>query len=147
MVRKIKKIPGNVEKGKLTCFRCGVCCRRYQVRLSSPEAQHLAENLQVSLNEFIHQYTDSHWPDTETFLLRHHQGSCIFLENTTGGLETRCLIHPFRPQDCREWMPALTQPECQQGLTPWKLTVNAVGELTGSEEDLVRFHSFIKGLI
>ncbi len=136
----------NINFEQLPCFRCGICCRRYQVRLTLAEARRLAGNLQIGWTEFVNTYTDPRWPGQDTFLLRHRHGSCIFLKNTAGGLEKRCLIYPFRPQDCHEWTPALTRSECQQGLTRWNLKVNAHGKLKGSKVDLQKFQSFLNTL-
>jgi Fe-S-cluster containining protein len=128
------------------CFRCGICCRKYQVRLTSAEAQNIGQQLKLDSAEFLSKYTDPRWPDPDTFLIRHRNGACIFLELGTGKKESRCLIHSFRPQDCRDWTPGLARPECQQGLAQWGLTINTNDEIAGTADTLREFKSFLNSL-
>ena len=134
------------NRGQGICFRCGVCCRKYQVRLNSAEAQSIGQKLKIGFAEFLKEYTDPRWPDSNTFLIRHQNGACIFLESKTGKKESRCLIHSFRPQDCRDWVPDLDRPECQEGLAQWGLTVSTNGEIIGPAAELREFQSFLDSL-
>jgi Fe-S-cluster containining protein len=131
---------------KFQCFRCGVCCTRYQVRIELPEAKNIAERLSLSLSEFLNLYTDSRWPGKDSFLIRHQNGKCIFLKSLKRNKVTRCIIHSFRPQDCQNWTPDIGKPECQQGLSKWDLKINSTGELNGPIENLRQFFSFLKSL-
>lgn len=98
-----------------TCFRCGICCMKYQVRLTTTEAGVLARNLGLSLPEFIDNYTDPRWPGNDTYLLKHENGACVFLQSEGNQIITSCRIHNFRPQDCRNWIAGWDKPECRKG--------------------------------
>jgi Fe-S-cluster containining protein len=127
------------------CFRCGVCCRRYQARLNITEAKRIADGLGISLDEFSNKYLDHRWPGKESFLLRHIRGACIFLKRSRNRKLHNCLIHSFRPSSCEEWTPGLHRRECQQGLTRyWGLGVNGEGELTGTKRRLLSFQAFLQ---
>ncbi len=100
----------------IPCFRCGVCCTRYQVRLSLVEARQIADELGFDWDKWIDGYVDQRWPGTDSFLLRHCNGACVFLERIEAGNMTRCLIQSFKPSACREWKPSLYRRDCQEGL-------------------------------
>jgi len=127
------------------CFRCGICCKKYQVRITLPEATHLAESLKITLGNFIDEYTDHLWPGTESFLIRHQDGACLFLEHTSEKV-TGCRIHSFRPQDCRDWTAGFNHVECRQGLALWELQINDSGDISGTDENINRFRSFLVSL-
>ena len=42
----------------IPCFRCGVCCTRYQVRLSLVEARQIADELGFDWDEWLDRYVD-----------------------------------------------------------------------------------------
>jgi len=100
----------------IPCFRCGVCCTRYQVRLSLEEAQQIANELGLAWDEWLDLYVDQRWPGTDSFLLRHCNGACVFLERIEARNVTCCLIQSFKPSACREWTPSLYRQDCQEGL-------------------------------
>jgi Fe-S-cluster containining protein len=127
------------------CFRCGVCCRKYQVRVTIEETRNIAGRLGITLTEFLIKYTDPRWPGQDSFLFLHQNGGCTFLKRESGGKITGCTIHLFRPQDCCNWMPGLERPECQQGLAYWSLTTKD-GEVSGSEEDVREFDTYLDSL-
>ena len=130
-----------MSNSHLTCFRCGVCCKKYQVYLTFSEVKQLAGSLAITAADFIDEYTDPRCPGTFGYLIRHQDGACVFLEQTNEKV-SGCRIHSFRPKACRDWVPGLDRVECRQGLALWGLSVNDSGEITGSDEDLNRFRSF-----
>lgn len=107
---------GGAEELSNPCSRCGVCCTKYQVRLGLAEAQHIAYKLGIGWDEWLNLYTDRRWPGTASFLLRHCNGACVFLEQTKVHNVTLCLIQSFKPSACRDWMPSLYQHDCREGL-------------------------------
>lgn len=127
------------------CFRCGVCCRKYQVRITAGEARNIAAKLGLDITDFVNKYTDPRWPGRDSFLLRHQDDGCIFLKTEPDGKITGCSIHSFRPQDCRDWTAGPERPECQRGLLNWELTVKD-GKISGDEAALNKFDSFIDSL-
>ncbi len=113
--------------------------------MSLAEARRIAGELNVAWEEWLERYTDKRWPGVDSLLLRHRNGACIFLERADGGKITSCLIEPFKPSSCREWASGLHCVECQDGLDKyWGLKVDADGQLTGTEQKIREFESFIK---
>jgi Fe-S-cluster containining protein len=106
---KVKELP-------LPCLRCGVCCTRHQVRLGLLESQQIASKMGFGWEEWLDLYTDRRWPGTDSFLLRHCNGACVFLEKTEGSNVTLCLIQSFKPSTCKEWIPGLYRRDCQDGI-------------------------------
>ena len=129
------------------CFRCGVCCTRYQVRLTLVEAQRIADGLGLSFSMFLDRYVEQQWHTPDGFLLRQCDGECVFLIHTEGSKKTSCFIHHVKPAACQEWMPSLYRRECREGLAKfWQLTVSPSGQFEGAEEKLRDFHSFVESL-
>jgi hypothetical protein len=137
----------NGVSASVPCFRCGVCCAKYDVRVTLTEAQDIADELCCPWEEWLERYTNHSWPGSESFLLRHSGGACVFLEHVGGSNITRCIIQPFKPLACREWNSSLYHRDCQEGLIKyWRLTISPLGQLHGSDYDLERFHSFLESL-
>jgi len=129
------------------CFRCGICCTVYQPQLSLAEGHHIAGGMGITLDEFRSGYTDKSWPGMDNFLLRKHDGACVFLEFAEGGKITSCRIHHLRPSSCRDWKPGLQRRECQSGLTRyWGLTVSASGQIEGPAQKLREFHLMLQAI-
>jgi Fe-S-cluster containining protein len=135
------------ENATFPCFCCGICCSKYQAYLESGEAQKIADHLGVSLQKFLDDSGDPRWPGTDTHLLRHKDGKCIFLEQKDGSALSICWIQTFKPIACRQWAASLNKKECRQGLSCyWRLSVDDSGKITGSSEDLQCFDAFLKTL-
>ncbi len=148
-VKILMDTPENSEhkNSSIECFRCAVCCIKFQVRLNLIEAHRIADHLGLPFEVFLERYTDHRWygPDS---LLRQLDGACVFLVGDTGSKLRNCRIHMIKPQACRDWTPGLDRPECREGLAKhWQLSVNSSGQLEGSEENLQKFHSFLESLI
>jgi len=126
------------------CFLCGVCCSRYQVRITLGEARRISEKLGIGWDEFLEGYTDSRWPGETSLLLIHKNKRCVFLKKSAGEPVHTCSIHPFKPSSCIQWTPGPFRRECQEGLrTYWRLDVDEQGRLTGKPEELERFCGFL----
>jgi Fe-S-cluster containining protein len=139
-------VDGNTPKGKeIPCFRCGVCCMKYSPRATTAEAEHIAESLGISLEDFLDRYIDDSWFEPGFYLLDSQDGACIFLAETDDKRVYSCLIHTIRPRVCREWQPGFDRKECLKGLEKyWRLTINLSGELSGPEEKVQEFWSVIE---
>ncbi len=138
---------GEPKELSIPCFRCGVCCTKYQVRLSLVEARQIADELGFDWDEWLDRYVDQRWPGTDSFLLRHCNGACVFLERIEARNVSRCLIHSFKPSACREWTPSLYRRDCKEGLAQrWGLTVNPLGQIEGSRQKLLDFYSCIESV-
>jgi len=105
-----------LDNNTFTCFRCGVCCRKFQVRLNRDEAERIAGKLKMSRAEFLNTYIDRRWPGITSYLIRQINGACAFLKQDGKNQPATCLIHPFRPSSCRDWLAGPDKPECQEGL-------------------------------
>jgi Fe-S-cluster containining protein len=135
----------NEEVVSTPCFLCGICCTRYQVRLSLIEARRISDRLALLWDEFLSKYIDQYWPEAMTFFLRCDNGKCVFLGDVEDGNMRRCLIHPVKPSACGEWNPSFYRSECQAGLAKhWGLTVSSSGKLKGPEQKLRDFNSFME---
>lgn len=136
-----------LEVNSMPCFRCGVCCTKYNVRISFLEARRIADGLGISWRDFLSRYVSRDGANPESFLLRRKEKACIFLENTGDSNMSRCLIHAFKPSSCKEWNPSLYRRDCQEGLARyWGLGVGSSGLPEGPEQNLQRFYSFLKSL-
>lgn len=131
-------------KEDLACFRCGVCCKRYQVRVNLVEARRIVDNMGISWNEFLDEYVDHRYIGAENFLIRQCEGACVFLKRIDEK-QTCCLIHEFKPSSCREWAPGLFRRECREGLSElWGLEVDQNGEeIYGPSDKLFNFYTFL----
>lgn len=135
------------EEPMIICFRCGVCCTKYQVRLSLIEGRRIADELGLAFDEWLERYVDKYWQRPDSFLLRQRNGACVFLKQVKGSNKTCCLIHNMKPTACWEWTPSLYRKECQEGLAKyWNLTISPSGQPEGSEEKLRDFRSFLNSL-
>jgi len=88
------------------------CCSKHQAHLTLSEAQAISAKLEISWERFLAEYTDPRWPGTNSFLLRHADGACIFLKRSENGDHTLCQIHSFKPSCCLEWIAGPQHPEC-----------------------------------
>lgn len=126
------------ERSLIECFRCGICCIGYHPKVTVEEVELIAERLSVSADEFINRYV------TVTkvgYLLSQTKNGCIFLTWEKKASKTSCSIYSSRPATCRNWVPSLSRPECQEGLvklqTDNKLLL--VSEIFDKQEQLERF--------
>jgi Fe-S-cluster containining protein len=133
---------------EISCLRCGVCCRKYQPRLTADEITQLALQFGVSFPEFINQFTDHRWPGTQSFLLRQQNDACLFLEAPVKNRASMCHIQTFKPSCCRSWNADLNKPECQEGLkNRFNLVVDSRGRISGDQVDLEKFEKYVDSLI
>ena len=138
---------GSASSGMaIPCFRCGLCCTRYQPPLTTAEAETIALALGMSLDAFLDRYIDDAWFEPGRFLLDTDTDACVFLNPATDDSKAAsCKIHPLRPQACRDWQASLHKKECLEGLQRyWGLTATPSGKLVGSKEDLRRFRAFMQ---
>jgi Fe-S-cluster containining protein len=127
---------------KYFCICCGTCCRKFQPWLTLRETQAIAGRLNIEPDRFIAEYTDRRWPGTESFLLVHTDGACVFLSvQPETGLQL-CRIHDFKPDCCRAWAAGLHKAECQQGLkTLFGISVDTNAHMQADEDQLQRLQA------
>ena len=106
------------EQTPVPCFRCGICCSRYQPPLSREDIDNIALALGISRSGCISGYAVK-VPTKEGYLLKHVDGGCVFLAWDANG-RARCGIYASRPKACREWRASLSKPECLEGLAKLK---------------------------
>ena len=137
----------NNEEVSTACFLCGVCCTKYQIRLTLIETKRIADSSGHTWEDWLERFTIQGWPGSDNFVLRRHNGACVFLEQVEGSNVSRCLIQSFKPNTCREWNSSLYQRACQEGLAKyWGLTVSPLGQPEGHDQDCRRFLSFLESL-
>ncbi len=122
----------------IECFRCGVCCLRYQPSLMSEEIETIAAGLGMPANDFLDKYAQLTYVG---HLVKRAGDKCVFLVYEEGGDKASCRIHSFRPGACRNWVPSLSRRECQEGLTRLKTKskIMLANELYSSPKALDRF--------
>ncbi len=103
---------GPVEQA-IECFRCGLCCRRYQPPVSEAEIDLLAKGLGLPRDEVISRYVQA---TVVGYLVRQGEQGCVFLEREGRENRATCRVHAFRPEACRNWTPSLSRRECRDGL-------------------------------
>jgi hypothetical protein len=70
----------------IPCFRCGLCCTRYQPPVTADEAEAIARALGLPLDEFLDRYIDDSWYEPGRFLLDTDTEACVFLEPASPGM-------------------------------------------------------------
>lgn len=103
------------ELPPIECFCCGICCERYQPRVTSKEIKTIAVHLGIGKCEFASRYVQQ-VPLKEGFLLRRSEKGCVFLSPGDRGKRAKCTIYNVRPRTCRDWIASLSRPECREGL-------------------------------
>jgi len=106
------------EQTPIPCFRCGICCTRYQAPLAAEDIDNITSALGISRSRFVSKYAVK-VPIKEGYLLKHTRKGCVFLAWDEDG-KARCTVYPSRPKACREWTPSLAKPECLEGLAGLK---------------------------
>lgn len=129
-----------VEKPEqaIECFRCGICCLRYQPRVSIGEIDLLAKGLKLSCDEVTSRYIQV---TVVGYLIRHGAKGCIFLGWEEGGTKATCRVYSFRPEACRNWTPGLSRRECRDGLATLgsENRIVLASELYSTREDRDKF--------
>ena len=128
----------------IPCFRCGVCCTRYQPPLISEDIDNIASALAISRSKSVSKYAVK-VPIKEGYLLKHTKKGCVFLAWDADG-KARCTIYASRPKACREWTPSLSKPECREGLARLKSEGQIVllEEAFSSQEERQALYSSLK---
>jgi hypothetical protein len=133
-----------LETPDFPCLFCGICCSKFQPQLTLTEAHSLADKLGVSWERFRSEYFDPRWPGTQSYLLRHVNGACIFLHTAADKKQKLCLVNAIKPSCCLEWRQGIDRSECLEGLREsWNLTVDASGKICGYREKIQAFERFI----
>ncbi len=131
----------------MECLRCGECCTRFQAYVTLQESKRIAREMGETWSAWRAKYTDPRWPGTESFLIIHQNGACIFLKRDESGKTTRCLIHSYKPASCKSWIAGWDKRECREGLSKnWGLTLNQEGKIQGAPENIRDFVDFVARL-
>ena len=123
----------------IECFRCGICCTRYQPPIEPEEVETIARGLGLSPDDFLSEYVQI---TVAGYLLRRTEKGCVFLDWEEAEVTANCRIHPFRPEACRNWVPSLSRRECQEGLMRRKTRdkIVLVQDIYSSPEEVERFN-------
>ncbi|MSQ26977.1 MAG: YkgJ family cysteine cluster protein [Dehalococcoidia bacterium] len=98
----------------IPCFRCGVCCEKWQPLLAPEELRQVAAALGLTLRAFNRRYTRPYPLRRGWRQFKATAAGCTFLDATSR--QAGCTIHPHRPQVCRDWHAGLGKRECLSGL-------------------------------
>ncbi len=133
------------EQTPIPCFRCGVCCTRYQPPLTPQDIDNIASALGISRSKCISRYAVK-VPIKEGYLLKKTEKGCLFLAWDADG-NARCPIDPSRPRACRGWPPSLSKPECLEGVANVRSggQIMLLEELFSSQEDRQNLYSSLEG--
>lgn len=132
------------EQAPVPCFRCGICCARYQPPLTNDDIDRIASAMEISRLKCIAKYAVK-VPIKEGYLLRHAKEGCVFLA-WDADRRARCTVYRARPKACREWTPSLAKPECTEGLARIKSKGRIVvpKELFSSSEERREFRQSLE---
>jgi len=133
-----------IDAEAIPCFRCGVCCQRWQPLIGPEETARLAVFLDMAPEAFLATYARPYPLAEATYQLRERpQGGCVFLEMRDG--RASCRVHPARPQACRDWEASLLRRECRDGLRALAPeSVLAVAPLYDSADDATAFSARLR---
>jgi len=129
----------------IPCFRCGVCCQRWQPLVSLAEAERLGQFLQMDADAVLAVHARPYPLAEDTYILNERNGGCTFLAFDDG--RATCTVHEARPYACRDWDASLHRKECLDGLRQ----VQPVGEpfqpirLYDNDADAAAFLCRIRG--
>jgi Fe-S-cluster containining protein len=98
----------------IPCFRCGVCCQRWQPLIGRLEADRLAASTGMETADFLAQFARPYPLEEDTHQLLERDGGCVFLRFDNG--LAGCSVHEARPQSCRDWDASLLRRECLDGV-------------------------------
>jgi len=122
---------------QLLCFRCGICCTRYDVPVTFEEAHKLADFLKIDWQTWLSNYTNPAWPGVRSMLLVRLGGECVFLTKPLEDNSRVCLIHSVRPAACRDWQAGIDKIDCRNGLAKsFGLSVSDSSKITGNQKDI-----------
>ncbi|MBI4440150.1 YkgJ family cysteine cluster protein [Candidatus Woesearchaeota archaeon] len=95
-----------MPQGDLDCIRCGECCKRLTVKITSSEIKRILGK-GYRPEEFSR-------PDLALggFELLRNQSGCVFLDSKKGSY--LCRIYPERPKICRDY-PSFGDVSCKPG--------------------------------
>lgn len=82
--------------------------------MGEDEIETIAKGLGMARDKFLREYVQEYPLKPKTYLLRRQNNACVFLKYEED--KASCTIHPFKPAACRNWIPSLSRPECQEGL-------------------------------
>jgi Fe-S-cluster containining protein len=126
----------------IPCFRCGLCCTYLLVKLTTKDIRILSNRLRVSNHDLLNKYVHK---TAIGPVLRQTGNRCVFLSYGDNGTTASCAVYAFRPEVCRNWVPSLCNPQCQEGLRKLKQASKVLlpTEIYELEDDAVEMCSVI----
>ena len=127
----------------IPCFRCGLCCVGFLVKVSNQDLGLLSRALGTSKAGLFRKYVRK---TPVGPVLRQHVNNCVFLECDAQGFAA-CAVYESRPEVCRSWVPSLHRPECQEGLrrVGYRQRLLLPGDMYPAEEAAAKLISLIAG--
>jgi len=94
--------------------------------------------------EWTGRYCEPRWPDPRSYLLRHDNGACVFLDRQDDERFGLCRIYAVRPESCRKWVADPYKPACGAGLKRfWAVTMDDSGRFAGDPGAVERMQRFL----
>lgn len=82
------------------CTLCGKCCEwEGYVAITELDAEKISMHLELTLEEFLEQYTEVSENRKHLILKEPMDGTCLFYHRES----KRCQIYTARPQQCRDF--------------------------------------------
>lgn len=126
----------------IPCFKCGLCCTFFLIKLSAFDIRVLAQGLGISRQEFTRKYVRK---TPIGPVLKQIGDECIFLKHEENDARAHCTAYTYRPEVCRNWVPSLSRPECKEGLRRIDLNTKLILPADiYAEEDALRFADVFK---
>ncbi|MDY6835552.1 MAG: YkgJ family cysteine cluster protein [Chloroflexota bacterium] len=99
----------------MECLRCGFCCTYNRPPLTSDDLDRISTGLGMTIDDFVHKYTEPLLRENSGFWLASHKDACVFLARKLPKHMTSCTIYELRPEACRLFIPSLAKRECRDG--------------------------------
>ena len=125
------------------CFRCGLCCIGFLVKLSGKDINLLSRGLGISKADLMRKCVRK---TPVGPVLRQNGDDCVFLTHDARNA-TGCIAYAFRPEVCRSWVPSLFRQECQEGMRRAGRggKVLLPSEMYPSGDDAAKLYALIEG--
>jgi Fe-S-cluster containining protein len=127
----------------LPCFRCGLCCTGYLVKLTSRDIRALSHHLGITTSGFVREYTRR---IPLGLVLKQTDDMCVFLSYEQDTTSAGCAVYASRPEVCQSFVPSLHRGECLAGLKKLgkSQAILPATEIYPSQDDTARLYSILK---
>lgn len=127
------------------CLQCGNCCRYYTVHVTPSDIKRLAEHLEMSVEQFVEEYTYSSgltWNKDDRALKKVSAGegdrkACVFLRKEEGNHKFYCSVHEVKPDVCRSFKPGSRMCKLSNARVNWHKLIKNILSLIITPQSIV----------